>query len=109
MNGQLNITLIALDFLIGHVENRPHGQDAAHAILKFRMDVERLATETQQQTVDHSTVMALIADLAIAIGVVLQLSPSIELLAPGLAIQMAATDSNFSDSLRQEPELSLGY
>jgi hypothetical protein len=43
-----------------------------------------------QQAVDYSTVMALIANLAKAIGVVLQLSPRIELLAPGPTIQMAA-------------------
>jgi hypothetical protein len=90
MNGQLNIALMALDFLIGHVENRPDGRDAAHSILKFRMDVERLATEAQQQAVDYSTVVGLIANLAMAIGVVLQLSPRIELLAPGLTIQAAA-------------------
>jgi len=94
MNDRLNIALIALDFLIGHVEKLHHGRDAAHAIRQFRMDVERLATETQQQTVDCSTVAALISDLAMAIGVVLQLSPSIELLAPGLTIQMAAASKN---------------
>jgi hypothetical protein len=90
MNGQLKIALIALDFLIGYVENRPDGRDAAHSILELRIDVERLATEAQQHAVDDATVTALIVNLAMAIGVVLQLSPRIELLAPGLTIQMTA-------------------
>ena len=91
LNHRLKVALNALDFLIGHLEIRPHGRGAARAILEFRLDVERLAEEVQHETVDHLTVAALMTHLAMAIGVTLQLSPSIDLLAPGLSIEIAAS------------------
>jgi hypothetical protein len=89
MCGKLELARGALDFLHSYVRFGPNGPQAATAILTLSQHLEKLALEAQQQSVQQVTVVALMEKLTLAIACLLQMSSRIELLTPGLAIELA--------------------
>jgi hypothetical protein len=95
MGGKLEVTLTALDFLSEQVATRPRGREATSSIKALRQQVEKLVRESEQASVRAHTVQALLDKLTLAIAHTLQMSSSIELLAPGLSIEMALAEIRF--------------
>jgi hypothetical protein len=79
----------ALDFLHSHVRYGPNGLHAATAIMTLSQHLERLTLEAQQHSVQQVTVVALMEKLTLAVACMLQMSSRVELLTPGLAIELA--------------------
>jgi hypothetical protein len=101
MSGKLDVTLTALDFLSDQVAMRPRGLEARSAIKALRQQIEKLVNEAEQESVQQHTVLALLDKLTLAIAQTLQMSSSIELLAPGLTIEMALVDIRFDSAAMQ--------
>jgi hypothetical protein len=91
----------ALDFLHSHVRYGSNGLQAATAIMTLSQHLERLALEAQQQSVQQVTVVALMDKLTLAIACMLQMSSRVELLTPGLAIELALIEGRFDSPAMQ--------
>jgi hypothetical protein len=91
----------ALDFLHSYVRFGPNGPQAATAIMTLSQQLEKLVLEAQQQSVQQVTVVALMEKLTLAIACLLQTSSRIELLTPGLAIELALIEGQFVGAAMQ--------
>jgi len=91
--GRLKVALGALDFLQAHVRVRANGLQAASALKTLSQHLHKLTEEAQQQSVQQSSVVELLDQLTLVIAYMLQMSSRIELLAPGLSMEMALLDA----------------
>jgi hypothetical protein len=101
MRGKLEVALRALDFLHSHVRFGPNGPQAATAIMTLSQQLEKLALEAQQHSVQHASVLDLMEKLTLVIAYMLQMSSRIELLTPGLAIELALIEGQFVGAAMQ--------
>jgi hypothetical protein len=101
MGGTLGVTLTTLDFVCEQVAARPISLEATTAIKALRQHIEKLGQEAVQQSVQQATVEALLEKLTLAIARTLQTSSRIELLAPGLSIEMALIEGQFDCPILQ--------
>jgi hypothetical protein len=95
MCGKLELARSALDFLHSHVRFGPNGSQAAIAIQTLSQHLEMLALEAQRHSVQQTTVVSLMDKLTLTIACLLQMSSRIELLTPGLAIELALIEGQY--------------